>query len=252
MICIIREVRAVLSPADRHLEPLPAGHPCQGCEVRNKAVCGVLDCSGLSDFKKLGWTLSLGPGQSLFHEGDPATRVFTLTRGTLKLYKLLADGRRQVTGFMQPGDFLGISVDDEHAFSAEALEEAQLCWFPRNRFDDFVEEHPSMERELYLMAAHELSAVQQQLVLLGRKTAAERIASFLLVLSDRNESTSGACLVRLPMSRSDMADYLGLTKETVSREISALRRDRIIRLQTLGRVEIINRQALERCAEAGA
>src|SRR5512144_1615692 len=102
----------MLTPAMRHLEPLPAGHPCQGCEVRSKALCSVLDCRDLKDFKSLGWTIRLGAGQTLFHEGDPATCVFTLTRGTCKLYKLLAAGRRHVTGFMYPGDFLGISVDD--------------------------------------------------------------------------------------------------------------------------------------------
>ena len=238
----------------RHLEPLPAGHPCQGCEVRDKAVCGVLDCARLEAFRSLGWTLKLSPGQALFHEGDPATRVFTLTKGTLKLYKLLADGRRQVTGFLHPGDFLGISIDDEHAFSAEALEDSQLCWFPRARFDDFVEEQPKMERELYRMAAHELAAAQQQFVLLGRKTAAERLASFLLILCRRSELSSGvgAGMVGLPMSRSDIADYLGLTKETVSRVISALKRDRVIRLETLDVIQILDRDRLEQLAEASA
>jgi CRP/FNR family transcriptional regulator len=238
----------------RHLEPLPAGHPCQGCEVRDKAVCGVLDCARLEQFRNLGWTLKLAAGQALFHEGDPATRVFTLTRGTLKLYKLLADGRRQVTGFLHPGDFLGISIDDEHAFSAEALEESQLCWFPRARFDDFVEEQPAMERELYRMAAHELAAAQQQFVLLGRKTASERLASFLLLLAERSELSNGAGggMVRLPMSRSDIADYLGLTKETVSRVISALKRDRVIRLETLDVIQVLDRDRLEQFAEACA
>lgn len=243
----------MLAPA-RQLEPLPHGHPCQGCEVRDKAVCGVLDRARLEKFRSLGWTLKLSSGQALFHEGDPATRVFTLTRGTLKLYKLLADGRRQVTGFLHPGDFLGISVDDEHAFSAEALEESQLCWFPRGRFDDFVEEQPTMERELYRMAAHELAAAQQQFVLLGRKTASERLASFLLLLDERAELSNGvgAAMVRLPMSRSDIADYLGLTKETVSRVMSALKRDRIIRLESLDLIQILDRDRLEHLAEACA
>ena len=238
----------------RRVEPLPSGHPCQGCEVRDRAVCGVLDCARLEEFRNLGWTLKLASGQALFHEGDPATRVFTLTKGTLKLYKLLADGRRQVTGFLHPGDFLGISVDDEHAFSAEALEESQLCWFPRARFDDFVEEQPRMERELYRMAAHELAAAQQQFVLLGRKTASERLASFLLLLAERSalSNGTGAGMVRLPMSRSDIADYLGLTKETVSRVMSALKRDRIIRLETLEIIQILDRARLEQLAEACA
>lgn len=241
----------MLQAAERHLERLPTGHPCQGCEVRDKAVCGVLDCASLEQFRSLGWTLKLGAGQTLFHEGDPATRVFTVTSGTLKLYKLLPDGRRQVTGFMHAGDFLGMSMDDEHAFSAEALENAQLCWFPRNRFDDFVEEHGSMERELYRMAAHELAAAQQQMVLLGRKTATERLASFLLLLAKRAEQIPGRFgnIVRLPMSRSDIADYLGLTKETVSRVFSALRRDRLIRLQSTDEVEILRLAGLEHLAE---
>lgn len=236
------------APAARNLKPLPTGHPCQGCEVRDTAVCGILDCDNLEQLKNLGWTLKLAPGQALFHEGDPVTRVFTLTRGTLKLYKLLADGRRQVTGFMHPGDFLGISVDDEHAFSAEALEPAQLCWFPRNRFDDFVEQHAPMERELYRIAAHELAAAQEQFVLLGRKTATERIASFILRLSER----SNANTVHLSMSRSDIADYLGLTKETVSRVLSALKRERVIRLDALDEIRILDRAMLQELAESAA
>ena len=236
------------APAARNLKPLPTGHPCQGCEVRDTAVCGILDCDNLEQLKNLGWTLKLAPGQALFHEGDPVTRVFTLTRGTLKLYKLLADGRRQVTGFMHPGDFLGISVDDEHAFSAEALEPAQLCWFPRNRFDDFVEQHAPMERELYRIAAHELAAAQEQFVLLGRKRATERIASFILRLSER----SNANTVHLSMSRSDIADYLGLTKETVSRVLSALKRERVIRLDALDEIRILDRAMLQELAESAA
>jgi CRP/FNR family transcriptional regulator len=255
MIYVIgRGVRDVIAQTERDLDRLPSGHPCLGCEVRDKAVCGILDCDKLAQFKNLGWTIKLGRGQTLFHEGDPATRVFTLTSGTLKLYKLLSDGRRQVTGFMHPGDFLGMSVDDEHAFSAEALEDAQLCWFPRNRFDDFVEGHAQMERELYRMAAHELAAAQQQMVLLGRKTATERLASFLLLLARRSERRPGhrANLIRLTMSRSDIADYLGLTKETVSRVLSALRRDRLIRLEAVDEIEIVREEGLEQLAECAA
>jgi CRP/FNR family transcriptional regulator len=243
----------MLAAAKRHLEALPAGHPCEGCEVRDKAVCGVLDCDDLETFKNLGRTVKLSPGQLLFHEGDPVTRVFTLTKGTLKFYNLLADGRRHVAGFVYPGDFLGISMDDEHVFSAEAVEDAQLCWFPRNRFDGFIDDHSPMERELYRMAAHELAAAHQQMVLLGRKTATERLATFLIVLAGKARASEGRAvdLVRLPMSRSDIADYLGLTKETVSRVLSAFRRDRLIRLTGVHEVEIIERSGLEelaRCA----
>lgn len=235
----------------RQLQPLLSGHPCQGCEVRGTAVCGVLDCENLAELKKLGRTKTLTAGQTLFREGDPATRVFTLTRGFLKLYKLLADGRRQIVGFIYPGEFLGISIDEEHAFTAEVGEDSQLCSFPRGRFARFLAEHPLMERELYRMAAHELSAAQQQLVLLGRKTATEKLATFLLRLADRPEQVGdeNAAVVHLPMSRADIADYLGLTKETVSRIFSTFRAARFIRLRALSDVEILDRATLAQVSE---
>lgn len=244
----------MLAPAVRNNSPLPSDHPCAGCNARTAAVCGVLECEKLSAFRKLGTQFRLAAGQPLFHEGDQATRVYTVTRGSLKLYKLLPDGRRQVTGFMQPGDFLGISVDDEHAFSAEALEPSQLCGFPRNRFDDFTEDNGEMERELYRLAVHELAAAQQQMVLLGRKTAAERLASFFLGLADREErgSNAKARFVSLPMSRSDIADYLGLTKETISRVLSQFKSRRVIRLDAINRIEILDREGLEALAAGEA
>ena len=240
----------MLAPAVRNESPLPSDHPCAGCEARTAAVCGVLECEKLAAFRGMGSHFRLAAGQPLFHEGDPVTRVFTLTRGSLKLYKLLPDGRRQVTGFMQPGDFLGISIDDEHAFSAEALEPSQLCAFPRSRFDNFAEDNGEMERELYRLAVHELAAAQQQMVLLGRKTAAERLASFFIALAEREERVSGgeARYISLPMSRSDIADYLGLTKETISRVLSALKCQRVIRLDAIDRVEILDREGLETVA----
>ena len=240
----------MLAPAVRHQAPLAHGHPCFGCEVRTQAVCGVLDCDKLAGLRRLGTKFRLSPGQPLFHEGDPASRVFTLTKGSLKLYKLLPDGRRQVTGFMHPGDFLGISVDDEHAFTAEALESSLLCAFPRPRFDDFTEEHSEMERELYRLAAHELAAAQQQMVLLGRKTAAERFATFLLMLAERTERNCNeeARFIDLPMNRADIADYLGLTKETVSRMLTILKNQLLIQLEALDRVEILDRAGLEAVA----
>ena len=241
----------MLAPALRHLESLPAGHPCSGCDVRARAVCGVLGPSDLGRFKSLGWTLAVAPSEPIFHEGDEVDRVFTLTTGSIKLYKLLADGRQQITGFLFPGDFLGVSLFDEYAYSAEALEHSQLCWFPRKRFDDWVESRPAMERELYLMAAHELAAAQQQLVLLGRKTAAERFASFLLDLSEKPGLHEGR-FVDLPMSRSDIADYLGLTKETVSRVVSQFKRDRLIRLERLNRVEVLDARSLREVADGAA
>lgn len=239
---------------DRHLEPLSVGHPCQGCEVRTRAVCGVLDCKDLAEFKKMGKDVSIRSKQTLFREGERATRVFTLTRGSLKLYTLLADGRCHVAGFMHPGDFLGITLEEDHAFTAEALEDVELCSFPRKAFENFLDEHPSMERELYRMAAHELSAAHQQQLLLARKTANERLASFLLLLIDQQKERTNSRnkVVRLSMNRADVADYLGLTKETVSRLFSGMRRDRLIRLEALDRIEILDLDRLAQLAGAGS
>lgn len=193
----------------------------------------------------------LDPGQPVFHEGDPVKRVFMLANGSLKIYTLLADGRRQITGFMFPGDFLGISIDDEYAFSAEALVRSELWWFTRDAFDRFVEDNPKVERELYRLAAHELAAAQSQMVLLGRKTAAERLASFFRSLIERQELVAGEKQAEfdLPMSRLDIADYLGLTKETVSRMLAELRNRKLIRLASQDRVEIIDRAGLHEMAD---
>lgn len=233
------------------LTELPEGHPCEGCPVRPITICRSLKPDVLADMRRLGTLQRLHPGQPVFHEGDPARRVFMLTLGSLKIYSLLGDGRRQVTGFMFPGDFLGISVEGEYGFTIEALEHAELWWFSRDAFDRFIEAHPSVERELYRMAGHELAAAQRQMVLLGRKTAAERLASFFLDLIRRQARIAGVDRARsfdLPMSRLDIADYLGLTKETVSRMLAELRGRGLIRLETLIRIEVLDHDGLEQVA----
>lgn len=233
------------------LTELPKGHPCEDCPVRPITICRRLDPVTLANLRALGTLQRLGPGQPIFHEGDPVRRVFMLANGSLKIYTLLADGRRQITGFMFPGDFLGISVDDEYAFTAEALVQSELWWFTRDVFDRFVEDNPKIERELYRMAAHELAAAQSQMVLLGRKTAAERLASFFLALVERQELVVGERQVAfdLPMSRLDVADYLGLTKETVSRMLAELRSRNLIRLASQDRIEVLDRAGLMEMAE---
>ena len=231
---------------------LDAGHPCLDCAVRLLAICGILDNQELREFKTSGATVKRAAGETIFFEGDDASYVYNLTSGVLRLSKLLPDGRRQIAGFLFPGDFLGITMEDEHAFTAEAITPSTLCQFSRARFDAFVDTHPHLERRLYAIAAQELAAARHQLVLLGRKTATERVASFLLMLADRDESTLDALSaseVVLPMSRSDIADYLGLRIETVSREISSLKASRLIRLTTTHNIRLLDRARLELMAE---
>ena len=232
---------------------LETGHACLGCAVRLLAICGVLGSEELRDFKASGATVKRDAGETIFFESDPATHVYNLTSGVLRLSKLLPDGRRQIAGFLFPGDFLGITMEDEHAFTAEAITPSTLCQFSRARFDGFVDAHPHLERRLYAIAAHELAAARQQVVLLGRKTAAERVASFLLMLdarrisSGRGEKLDG--FITLPMSRSDIADYLGLRIETISRELSALKASCVIRLTTTQTIRFVDRERLEQLAE---
>ena len=236
------------------LPPLAGGQPCQGCAARSLAVCGVLDPDDLAALRCRGGTVVVPAGQALFHQGDPATQVFNLTAGTLRLTKLLPDGRRQVLGFRFAGDFIGIGQGDAQSFTAEALSQATLCRFSASRFEEFCAAHPALERALYRKAARELDAAQQQLLLLGRMSAAERLASFFLDLARRQNGENGGPphFVDLPMSRADIADYLGLTKETISRLLAQFRAQRLLRLETVNRVELLDPLALAALAEGEA
>jgi CRP/FNR family transcriptional regulator, anaerobic regulatory protein len=186
------------------------------------------------------------PKQMVFHEGDPADFVYEVLSGTVKLYKLLADGRRQITGFFFPGDLIGVGLHHNHTHSAEAITETQLRKFSRTLLQDAMGRNPAIGRQLFGLAADELAAAQDQLLLLGRKSPVEKVASFLLQLSERNGDRGEALSpIYLPMARSDIADYLGLTTETVSRTFSRLRRERAIRLLENHLVELLDVERLE-------
>lgn len=230
---------------------LPPDHPCYPCEVRRVSLFYALQCGDLSELRALGKVRELKADEPLFHQGDEANLVYTVAAGSLRLYRLLFDGRRQITGFALPGEFLGISIDDSHDVTAEALEPSRIWCFPRARFDDFVAGNPILKDSLLEVARQELAAAQQQFIVLGRKTAMERVASFLLYLYARFERITGHPMdhVALPMSRADIADYLGLTKETVSRVFGQLRNSRIMRLETLTCIQVLDRHALKALAD---
>ena len=230
---------------------LPPDHPCYPCEVRRVSLFYALQCGDLSELRALGKVRELKADEPLFHQGDEANLVYTVAAGSLRLYRLLFDGRRQITGFALPGEFLGISIDDSHDVTAEALEPSRIWCFPRARFDDFVAGNPILKDSLLEVARQELAAAQQQFIVLGRKTAMERVASFLFYLHARFERITGHPMdhVALPMSRADIADYLGLTKETVSRVFGQLRNSRIMRLETLTCIQVLDRHALKALAD---
>jgi len=206
-------------------------HPCANCGARPLGVCADLKGHELQSMACASETVTAQPGQALFHEGDPNPFVFNVVDGAVKLYRLLPDGRRQITGFLFQGDFLGLGGRGASSFTAEALTPLNACRFRRNDFDQLLNALPALEHRLVALAGDELMAAQEQIVLLGRKTARERLASFLTRLAERQVQLGGPeGHVHLPMTRLDIADYLGLTIETVSRVFTQFKTSGLIKL----------------------
>jgi len=237
---------STLQPAKARAQPgFESRGQCAACEIRELSVCGALNETELARLRQIITSSKIDAGRTVISEGDPANDLFNVVRGCVKLYKLLPDGRRQVTGFLFPGDFLGIALNDTYAYSAEAIEPLQLCRFPRKRLEALLVELPRLERRLLGETAHELAAAQDQMLLLGRKTAKERVASFLVTLSRRAEKRGRpASPLDVPMSRTDMADYLGLTTETVSRTLTQLRKAKLIAIAGRDGIAILDPKGL--------
>ena len=227
-------------------------NPCAACPVRELTVCCALEEAELSRMADIVRTRHLDPHKTLFSEGDEAGYVYNVTAGTVKLYKLLPDGRRQITGFLFTGDFLGLSMHERYAYTAETVTPVSLCQFPRRQFEQMLQEFPKLQQRMFTMASNELEATQDQMLLLGRKTAKEKVVSFLLGLSRRlaRRGQKGNP-VPIPMSRSDIADYLGLTTETVSRTFTALKSRKVIRLLEGNKVDLVDHDALLDLADGG-
>lgn len=225
-------------------------HPCGACPVRSLTVCAALEPDELRRLADILQTMRVESSQTLFSEGDAADALYNVTAGTVKLYKLLPDGRRQITGFLVTGDFLGLAVNESYAYTAETVTTTTLCRFPRRKMDTLLDEFPKMQRRLFSMASNELAAAQDQMLLLGRKTAKEKICSFLLMLSQRAARRGHKDNpVFVPMSRADIADYLGLTTETVSRTFTQLKTTGAISLQEGNKILIADMDAIYDMAE---
>jgi len=223
--------------------------PCDTCKVRDLSACAPLDAAEQRRLVAIMRTVDAAPRQSIFDEGEPAENVYNVTEGAVKLYKLLPDGRRQITGFLLPGDFLGLTHNEVYAYSAEALAPTRLCCFSRRKLEGLLEELPKLEQRLLGMASHELAAAHDQMLLLGRKSARERVASFILMLSDAAaRHGQRANPVFLPMGRSDIADYLGLTTETVSRTLTRLKTQGLVELGGEKHIRLLKLEALAEIA----
>ena len=223
---------------------------CGFCDLDQHAFCAGLTSEGLQGLRAIRGSVRVDPQQTVFREGEPASHVFSLISGTVKLSKLLADGRRQIIGFLFAGDFFGISPGDTYPYTAEAITPTSLCRFSETRLTTLMRETPELEHRLLDRLVQELAFAQEQMLLLGRMTAREKVAHFLLVLSRRAERRGETpSPVAVTMSRLDMADYLGLTIETVSRTLTALKREKLIALPQVGMVDLTDREALRRIAE---
>jgi CRP/FNR family transcriptional regulator len=187
--------------------------------------------------KGVGLTITAKPGQTIVVEGDPADHCYRIVSGTVRLYQSIADGRRQVIDFLSDGDVFGLTGVEHHALSVEAVSRVVVIRYPRRWIEPALESNPELARRMFQLACVELRRAQRQMLLLGRKTADERIASFLLRLAESAEGSLSR-VISLSMPRLDIADHLGLTIETVSRTFSRLRREGLIGLPSRHEVEL--------------
>ena len=223
---------------------------CADCGVRSLSVCAALDRAELRELDHLGRHIHFISRETVFAQEELTTSFYNLREGVMRLYKLLPDGRRQIVGFAMPGDFLGMATSARHSFSADAVGPVAVCRFPRTSFARFIADKPHLLRRINELVVRELSQAQDHMVLLGRRSAEERVASFLIGWRDRLARLSDVTnTVPLPMCRQDIADFLGLTIETVSRIFTKLERDGLIEIMS-GGVGLVDLERVEALAAA--
>lgn len=209
-----------------------ANSACEICTSRHLSLCSVLNRSELDALSLISSDYQKKAKQTICSEEDNADYLFNIRSGAVRISKMLSDGRRQITGFLFAGDFFGLSCDKKYSYTAEAITDVEICRFPRQKMIETFREIPKLNERVFEMTRTELQSSHEQMLLLGRKTAKEKLCSFLLnmakksrVLGQLQENE-----IDLPMSRSDIADYLGLTVETVSRQFTNLNKLGLIEL----------------------
>jgi len=232
-------------------EPDANSPQCRNCDiVREVAFCADLSHDEVKRLATVRCHAAFPAAYTVFREGDAPDHLYSISNGAVKLYKLMSDGRRQIIGFLFSGDMFGLGIDNGYCYTAETITPTQLCRFTHRKLDSLLDQMPRLERRMFTMAVKDLVAAQEQMLLLGRKTAREKVASFLLQLSRRSvKAGKSDSPVALPMSRADIADYLGLTIETVSRTFTQLKRDDIIGLPASGHAVVSDWDALRELAE---
>ena len=211
--------------AAAHLTGAGERTACENCPVREFSLCKRLNRTSLAQLRALATHHRVPQDKLIFEQGSHLKQLHILTAGTVKLYHLMANGKRQIIGFLGPGDLLGGIKQRDLAFcTAMTMTSVELCSFTRQHFFAFLQDHPDLCLTLLAVATDEIEAQYEHTILLARKQAPERVAAMLLLLALRwPGASSEPNTVRLPMPRSDIADYLGLTIETVSRVLARLR-----------------------------
>lgn len=220
-----------------------------GTASRRSAIPSLIQPAArdaLDLLEQFGTTISVQREQEIHGQGEQARSCYRVLSGCVRMVRLMEDGRRQIGEFLMAGDLLGFDELETHDFAAEAVSDAVLRRYPRRMVDALAEKNVALARRLRDLTSVSLRTAHTRLLLLGRKTASERIASFLLEMAERLPQ-SHARRLDLPMSRTDMADHLGLTIETVCRGLAHLRRDGTIAIQR-GSIEIRDRVGLQQLA----
>ena len=198
--------------------------------------------------QRAGSKIRFDRGKTIFNEGDPAEHSYRVVSGAVRLCKHMADGRRQIAQFLLPGDFFSFVEMAEHSFTAEAVADTVVASYPQRQIERMIDERPALRRYFGSLLTRRVKDVQNHLVMLGRQTAKEKVASFLMMLVDRTGAEDGS-RIEILMTRQDIADFLGLTIETVCRVLSAMKRAKLIDISGLHELIIRNTNRLCTLAE---
>lgn len=218
-------------------------HECGDCPIRHRAVCARCEADELTRLEQIKYYRSYQAGQTVIWSGDRMDFVASVVTGIATLTQTMEDGRRQMVGLLLPSDFVGRPGRSAAAYDVTATTDLVMCCFRKKPFEELMATTPHIAQRLLEMTLDELDAAREWMLLLGRKTAREKIASLLAIIARRDASlklraAKGSLSFDLPLTREEMADYLGLTLETVSRQMSALKRDGVIGLEGKRHVSI--------------
>lgn len=222
---------------------------CGDCPIRHRAVCARCEPDELNALEQIKYYRSFQAGQPVIWSGDRMDFVASVVSGIATLTQTMEDGRRQMVGLLQPSDFLGRPGRMNAAYDVTAATDLVMCCFRRKPFEEMIRTTPNVAQRLLEMTLDELDAAREWMLLLGRKTAREKIASLLTMVARRDAGLKlakpgGRIAFDLALTREEMADYLGLTLETVSRQMSALKKDGLIELEGKRRIVIRDYDAL--------